>query len=172
MDAVRIRAAVAGDVPLILELIRELALYEREADAVLATEADLLRDGFSAEHPKRFDCLIAECAGESAGFALYFHNYSTWTGRAGLHLEDLFVRPALRKRGIGRALIAAVARIALDEKCPRLQWDVLEWNTSAVGFYESLGAVMLTEWETMRVTGDALQRLGAAAGDAADMLEQ
>ncbi len=146
--------------PLILQLIRELALYEREPEAVVATEADLLRDGFG-DAPRRFACLMAEVEGIPAGFALYFHNFSTWRGRAGIHLEDLFVRPALRGRGIGKALLTAVAKIAVEEGCPRLQWDVLEWNVAAIGFYEKMGAHRLMDWRTMRVTGEALHRLAS-----------
>jgi GNAT superfamily N-acetyltransferase len=166
----KLRPAVPQDVPQILAFIRELALYEREPDAVLASEADLLRDGFGPT--KVFDCLIAEWtepAAETgseatttpAGFALYFHNYSTWLGHAGIHLEDLYVTPALRGKGIGRALIARVAAIALEESCPRLQWDVLEWNTPAIGFYQKMGALMQSDWRTMRVTGEALAALGS-----------
>jgi len=154
-----VRPALPADVPQILGFIRELALYEREPDAVLATEADLLRDGFGPA--KVFDCLMAEWNQSAAGFALYFHNYSTWRGHAGIHLEDLYVTPALRGQGIGKALIARVAAIAVEEGCPRLQWDVLEWNTPAIGFYESLGARMNAEWRTMRIADDALTQLAA-----------
>jgi GNAT superfamily N-acetyltransferase len=178
----KIRPATPADVPQILTFIRELALYEREPDAVLATEADLLRDGFGLT--KVFNCLIAEWTEPSteptakatadptdesaaepttipAGFALYFHNYSTWRGHAGIHIEDLFVTPSLRGKGIGKALISRVAAIAVEEGCPRLQWDVLEWNTPAIGFYQKIGARMQSEWRTMRVTGDDLLTLGA-----------
>lgn len=155
-----IRQATAADVPQMLAFIRELALYERDPDAVLATEADLLRDGFSELAPHRFDCLMATSDGAAAGFALYFHNYSTWSGRAGIHLEDLFVRAQFRGQGIGRALLQEVARIAVAEGCIRLQWDVLEWNLPAVGFYEQMGAKMLLEWRTMRVTDERLKALG------------
>ena len=141
--------------------IRDLAEYEREPDAVHATEADLLRDGFG--ELKRFDCIIAEvkqaCASIPVGFALFFHNYSTWRGHAGIHIEDLYVRPEHRGKGIGKALLARVAAIAVAEGCPRLQWDVLEWNTPAICFYELMGAKMLMDWRTMRVTGDALPAL-------------
>src|SRR6201999_1519962 len=120
--------ATPADVPQILQFIRDLAAYEREPDAVHATEADLLRDGFGPA--KRFDCLIAEITGEesmiSAGFALYFHNYSTWRGHAGIHLEDLYVSPEHRGKGIGKALLTRVAAIAVAEGCTRPQWDVLE----------------------------------------------
>lgn len=163
LSSLAIRKATPEDVPEILALIRELALYEREPDAVLATEADLLRDGFT--EPRRFHCLMAEWDGVIAGFALYFHNYSTWRGRAGIHLEDLFVRPVYRGRGIGKALLTRVAAITVAEGGQRLQWDVLEWNTPAIGFYEQMGAKMLTEWRTMRVTDAALPALAARAQD-------
>jgi GNAT superfamily N-acetyltransferase len=164
-----LRPALPQDVPQILAFIRELAAYEREPDAVHATEADLLRDGFGPT--KVFDCLIADWTEPSAsgsasttipaGFALYFHNYSTWRGHAGIHLEDIYVTPSLRGKGIGRALITRVAAIAVEEGCPRLQWDVLEWNTPAIGFYQKMGAVMQSDWRTMRVTGEALTALGS-----------
>lgn len=158
-----IRPATPADVPQILTYIRALATYEREPDAVHATEADLLRDGFG-ENP-RFHCLIAEIAEAStttpAGFALYFHNYSTWRGHHGIHIEDLFVQPEHRGKGIGKALLTRVAAIAHAEGCSRLQWDVLEWNTPAIGFYEQLGAKMLMDWRTMRVTNEALPALAA-----------
>lgn len=154
-----VRAAVAADVPQILAFIRELAVYEREPDAVKATEADLLRDGFS-DAPRRFVCLIGEVDSIPAGFALFFHNFSTWRGRAGIHLEDLYVGAGFRGLGLGKALLEAVAAIALEQGCERLQWDVLEWNLPAIGFYDRAGAHMLTDWRTMRVTGEALVRLG------------
>ena len=163
MESLNIRPARPADVPQILAFIRDLATYEREPDAVHATEADLLRDGFGPE--KRFDCLIAELkeSGETipAGFALYFHNYSTWRGHAGIHIEDLYVNPEHRGKGIGKALLTRVAAIAVAEGCSRLQWDVLEWNTPAIGFYEQMGAKMLMDWRTMRVTGEALPALAA-----------
>ncbi len=160
-DTLNLRPAAPADVPQILAFIRDLAEYEREPDAVHATEADLLRDGFGST--RRFDCLIAELNQSGAtlpvGFALYFHNYSTWRGHAGIHIEDLYVRPEHRGKGIGKALLTRVAAIAVAEGCTRLQWDVLEWNTSAIGFYEQMGAQMLTEWRTMRVTGPQLDAL-------------
>lgn len=160
-----IRQAVPADVPLILDFIRALAVYEREPDAVTATEADLLRDGFGPE--PYYHCLIAEQDGKPAGFAFYFFNYSTWTGRPGLYLEDLFVNPEFRGIGIGKALLARVAAIAIEKGCPRLQWEVLDWNTPAVDFYAGLGASFLDEWRNVRMTGEALARL--AAMDAANV---
>jgi GNAT superfamily N-acetyltransferase len=154
-----IRAAVPGDVPLILEFIRALAVFEREPDAVTATEADLLRDGFGPE--PYYHCLIADYDGEPAGFAFYFFNYSTWTGNPGLYLEDLFVNPEFRGMGIGKALLARVAAIAVEKGCPRLQWEVLDWNTPAVDFYAALGADFLDEWRNVRMTGEALAKLAA-----------
>ncbi len=164
-----IRPATPADVPTILRFIHELALYEREPDAVLATEADLLRDGFGPT--PRFWALIAEhsaAANEPAapvGFALYFTSYSTWRGHHGIRLEDLYVTPALRRQGIGKALLARLAQIAIEQGCPRLEWDVLEWNAPAIAVYERLGAHILTEWRIMRLSGDALQTLAAQSGE-------
>ncbi len=157
MAKITIRVGVAADVPQILGFIQELALYEREPDAVKATEADLLRDGFGVS-PK-FRCVMAEWDGEAAGFALFFESYSTWRGHHGIRLEDLYVRPELRGNGIGKALLAHVAGVAVSEGCPRLEWDVLEWNTPAIGFYEGIGAGMQTEWRIMRVADEALKAL-------------
>lgn len=156
-----IRAATAHDVPLILDFIRALALYERDPDAVVATEESLLRDGFGPE-PK-YRCVLADWNGEHAGFAFFFYNYSTWQGRPGLYLEDLFVKPEFRGKGIGKALLLHLAKIAVDEGCGRYQWQVLDWNTPALDFYKSLGAKVMTEWLTMRVEGEALERLAAMA---------
>jgi GNAT superfamily N-acetyltransferase len=162
-NGLNLRTATPADVPQILQFIRDLAKYEREPDAVHATEADLLRDGFG--ETKRFDCIIAElkqaCAIVPVGFALYFHNYSTWRGHAGIHIEDLYVNPEHRGKGIGKALLTRVAAIAVAEGCSRLQWDVLEWNAPAIGFYEQMGATMLMDWRTMRVIGEALPALAA-----------
>jgi GNAT superfamily N-acetyltransferase len=152
-----IRPATPTDVPVILRFIRELATYEREPDAVVATEADLLRDGFS-DNP-RFWSLIAEHDGEPAGFALYFTSYSTWRGHHGIRLEDLYVTPALRGQGIGKALLIRLAQIAIEQGCSRLEWDVLDWNTPAIAVYERIGAKILTEWRIMRLSGDALTTL-------------
>jgi GNAT superfamily N-acetyltransferase len=155
--ATTIRPATQADVPEILKFIRALAAYEREPDAVTATEAGLLRDGFGA-NPFYF-CLMAEEDGRPAGFALYFYNYSTWLGRPGLYLEDLFVHPEFRGLGIGKALLQRVAAIALEKGCQRLQWEVLDWNTPAIEFYRAMGAEFLDEWRNVRVSGDALKRL-------------
>jgi len=152
-----IRPATPADVPLILEFIRELAEYERDPQAAVATQAGLLRDGFGPEPKFRVD--IAEWGGEPAGFAFYFWNYSTWQGRPGLYLEDLFVRPRFRGKGIGKALLVHLARVAIKNNCGRLVWQVLNWNAPAIEFYESLGAETMKEWLTMRVTGEALVRL-------------
>jgi GNAT superfamily N-acetyltransferase len=157
---IAIRPAVASDVPLVLALIRDLAVYEREPDAVVATEADLLRDGFG-EAP-RFHVLLAERDGEAAGFAFYFFSYSTWRGRSVLYLEDLFVRPAHRGHGLGKALMARLARIAVDQGCPRFVWEVLDWNEPALRFYASIGAEVWRSWLNVRLEGDALARLAGA----------
>jgi GNAT superfamily N-acetyltransferase len=142
---------------MILRFIRELAAYEREPDAVVATEAGLLRDGW--QEPVRFKALMAEYGGEPVGFALYFWSYSTWVGHHGIRLEDLYVTPPMRGRGIGRALLQRLARIAVDEGCSRLEWDVLDWNTPAIAVYERMGAKIMTEWRIMRLSGDALEAL-------------
>lgn len=154
-----IRPAKANDVGLILQFIRELAEYERDPQAVTATEADLLRYGFGPE-PHKFRVLIAEWNGQPAGFALFFYNYSTWQGRPGLYLEDVFVRPEFRGKGIGKTLLLQLAQLAVKENCGRFQWQVLDWNTPAIEFYQSLGAKVMKEWLTMRVEGDALKKLG------------
>ncbi|MGA1982725.1 MAG: GNAT family N-acetyltransferase [Acidobacteriaceae bacterium] len=156
-----IRPAIPEDIPEILAFIRELAEYEREPASAIATHADLLRDGFGPT--PRFQCLIATWDGQPAGFALYFYNYSTWRGHAGIYLEDLFVRPAFRGKGIGKGLFCAVARIAVAEGCPRFEWAVLDWNTPAIDFYNSLGATPMSEWTIMRLSGDALARLAQSA---------
>ncbi len=155
----RLRRAVADDVPEILALIRDLAEYEREPQQATATAEDLLRDGFSGT--PRFFVELAEWDGQVAGFAFWFFNYSTWQGRPGLYLEDLFVRPAFRGRGLGKALLVHLARLAVAEGCGRFQWQVLDWNTPALEFYQALGAKRLGEWLTMRVSGAELERLAA-----------
>jgi GNAT superfamily N-acetyltransferase len=157
------RRATITDVPLLLTFIRELAAFEKEPDAVVATEDDLRRDGFGAS--PRFYALLAEEDGEALGFAFYFHAYSTWRGRPVLYLEDLFVYPAHRKKGIGLALMQRLAKIAVDEGCPRFVWEVLDWNEPAIRFYESLGAEVLRPWLNVRLEGEALERLARRAAE-------
>jgi GNAT superfamily N-acetyltransferase len=167
--ATTIREATPADVPQILAFIRALAAYEREPDAVTATEDDLLRHGFGA-NPFYF-CLIAEQSGQPAGFALYFFNYSTWKGRPGLYLEDIFVQPEFRGLGVGKALLQKVAAIAVEMSCPRLQWEVLDWNTPAIDFYRAMGAEFLDEWRNVRVSGQALHRLAGITAEANEAVQ-
>ena len=145
------------NVSVILSLIVDLATYEREPDAVVATEADLLRDGFGPS--PAFEVLLAERDGEAIGFAFYFFTYSTWRGRQCLYLEDIFVRPADRGYGAGLALMRALAQKALERGCARFVWQVLDWNEPAIAFYEKLGASIQREWLTVRMEGEALARL-------------
>ena len=154
-----LREAKADDVATILRLIRALAAYEREPDAVDATEADLLRDGFGPA--PRFQVILAEWGGAPVGMAFYFFAYSTWRGRAVLYLEDLFVEPEHRGKGIGVALMQALAKRAVAEKCPRFVWQVLDWNAPSIAFYEGLGAQVRREWLTVRLEGEALLRFAA-----------
>jgi GNAT superfamily N-acetyltransferase len=156
---VTIRFATADDVPLIHRLIRGLAAYERLAEEAIVTEADL-RDSLFGQNPGA-EVLIAEMGGDAAGFALFFHNYSTFLGRRGLYLEDLFVLPACRGHGVGRALMARLARLATERKCGRFEWWVLDWNESAIRFYESLGARAMDEWTVYRLTDQPLARLAS-----------
>jgi GNAT superfamily N-acetyltransferase len=163
---VTLRPAIEADVPVILALIRELAVYEREPDAVVATEADLLRDGFGPA--PLFHVLLAESqddaareAGHVVGFAFYLFTYSTWRGRSILYLEDLFVQPSHRKKGIGIDLMRRLARIAVERRCARFVWEVLDWNEPAVQFYESLGAEIARQWLNVRLEGIALERLAS-----------
>jgi len=148
-------------VPVILRLVRDLAEYERAPDAVVATEEDFLRHGFGPS--PRFSVLLAEEDGQVAGFALWFFTFSTWLGRPGLYLEDLFVRPELRGRGIGKAMMIELARIAVREECGRFEWSVLDWNQPSIDFYRSLGARLMEEWVVCRLEGDALQARALAA---------
>lgn len=156
-DDLRLRPATREDAATIVDLIRGLAEYERDPDAAVVTEADVLRDGFG-ERPL-FEVVIAEWKGEAAGFALFFHNWSTWQGRAGLYLEDLFVRESHRGLGIGKALLVHLAGVAVERGWGRFVWQVLDWNKPAIDFYEALGATHMKEWQTMRVEGEALRRL-------------
>lgn len=155
--AVQIREASPSDVALILRFIRELAEYERLAHACVATE-ELVRESLFGAR-RYAEVLIAEVDGEPAGFALFFHNYSTFLARPGIYLEDLYVRPELRGRGIGKALLIHLASLAQQRNCGRLEWAVLNWNESAIRFYRSLGAKPQDEWTVFRVEGEGLERL-------------
>jgi GNAT superfamily N-acetyltransferase len=155
-----IRAATPADRDLVFSFIRELAEYERLLDQVEATAGDIERVLF-APHPRAF-CDIAAYDGEPAGFALWFYNFSTFRGRHGIYLEDLFVRPALRGKGVGKALLAHLAKRAVAEGCARVEWWVLDWNEPSIKFYECLGAIPMEEWTVFRLTGDALKRLAQA----------
>ncbi len=158
-----IRKATPNDIPLILQFIRELAEFEKAPEQAVATPEDLWQHGFSA-NPK-FRVLIAEWDGQPAAFALFFYHYSTWVGRPTLFLEDLFVRVRFRSKGIGKALLLHLARVAVEEGCGRFEWQVLDWNTPAIRFYESLGAKLLKEWLTMRVSGEELRVLASPNED-------
>jgi len=153
----RIRAGERADVPLIAELIRGLAEYERLADEVKMTEEKLERTLFGER--RYAETLIAEDDGRPVGFALFFHNYSTFLAQPGIYLEDLFVRPEHRGSGVGRALLEALARTAVERGCGRMEWAVLDWNESAIGFYERLGARPNSDWTVYRLTGEALRAL-------------
>ena len=156
-DELTLRTATESDVPLILQFIRDLAEYERLAHECVATE-ESVRETLFGERPYA-EVIIAEHDDAPAGFALFFHNYSTFLARPGIYLEDLYVRPELRGHGIGKALLARLAAIAVERKCGRLEWAVLNWNESAIQFYRSLGALPQDQWTVYRVTGDALERL-------------
>ncbi len=152
-----IRPAAEQDVPVLLQLVHELAEYEREPDAVAATEDDLHRALFD---DRTASCHVALHDGVVVGFALWYVTFSTWTGRPGLWLEDLFVRPSARGTGLGKALLQTLAGVCLERGYTRFEWWVLDWNAPAIGFYRSLGAVPQQEWTTFRVDGDALTALG------------
>lgn len=158
--AFTIEPAAPADVPTILRLIRALAEYERMSDEVVATEAGL-RESLFSERPAA-ECLIAREDGRPVGFALYFHNFSTFRGTRGLYLEDLFVEPDCRGRGYGRALLQRLAQLAVARGCARFEWSVLDWNAPAIGFYRSVGAAVLDEWRICRLTGDKLATFAAA----------
>jgi GNAT superfamily N-acetyltransferase len=159
--SLNIRRARPDEAGLVLSLIRELADYEKLAHEVEASEA-MIAEALFADHPRLF-CEIAEWNGEVAGFAVWFNNFSTFSGRSGIYLEDLFVRPALRGKGIGKALLAHLASECVMKGWSRLQWSVLDWNTPSIAFYESLGAVLMDEWTVCRVNGQALERLAKEA---------
>jgi GNAT superfamily N-acetyltransferase len=153
-----IRPAVVEDVPQILAFIRELALYERAPNEVLADES-ILRSSLFGDSPQA-RVLLCYCDAQAVGFAVYFYSYSTWLGKKGIYLEDLYVSPAFRGRGAGKALLTALAKMAVAESCGRLEWSVLDWNTPAIEFYQALGAVPQSEWTRFRLTGEALASLG------------
>jgi GNAT superfamily N-acetyltransferase len=160
LTEVSVRAATAADVPLVLAFIRELAVYERLEHQVVATQADLTTALFGAR--PYAEVVFACLDGREVGFALFFHNFSTFLGKPGIYLEDLFVRPESRGRGIGKRLLAWLAALALERGCARLDWAVLDWNEPSIGFYKGLGAVALDDWMTMRLTGAALERLAGS----------
>lgn len=156
-----IRSATPADVPGILQLIRALADYEKLSHQVVVDEARLREHLFG---PRPYaEVLLAEEAGQLVGYALFFHTYSTFLGQPSLYLEDLFVLPSQRGRGFGKALLARLARLAVERNCGRFEWMVLDWNTPAIQFYESLGAALQPEWKLCRMTGEALQRFAATA---------
>jgi len=159
MSNFTIREATATDTPTILQLIRDLAIYERAPHDVVTSEAELREVLFGREPAAK---VVLAFEGEDAvGFAVYFFNFSTWLGRPGLYLEDLFVKPEARGRGYGRKLLVHLARIARDRRCGRMEWAVLDWNEPAIGFYRSLGAQPMNEWTVFRLTTEAISKLGA-----------
>jgi GNAT superfamily N-acetyltransferase len=157
MMAFEIREATESDVPLILQFIRDLAEYEKLLHVVMATE-EHLRSTLFGDSPFA-EVLIGEEDGAAAGFALFFHNYSTFLAQPGIYLEDLFVKPEYRGRGYGKALLARLAQIARERNCGRVEWAVLDWNEPSINFYKSLGARVMDEWHTFRLTGEALEKL-------------
>ena len=159
LENLRIRQANPDDCPLILNFIKALAIYEKLLHEVVATEKALLQTLFG--EPPGAEVLIAEWSGQAAGFALYFHNYSTFLAQPGIYLEDLFVHPEYRGHGIGKHLLSHLAAIAVSRKCGRLDWSVLNWNEPAIGFYRNIGARAMSDWTQFRLTGQALQSLAA-----------
>jgi GNAT superfamily N-acetyltransferase len=157
VPGLQIRSATEADVPLILQFIRDLAIYEKLEHKVIATEETVRRTLFG--NPRFAEVVFAEVDGKEVGFALFFHNYSTFLGQPGIYLEDLFVKPESRGRGIGKALLAHLAKLARERGCGRLEWAVLDWNTPSINFYKSLGAVPLSDWIVFRLTGEALEKL-------------
>lgn len=159
MPEVEIRTATEADVPLILSLIKELAEYERLAHEVSATE-DLLRESLFGERQVA-EALLGYHEGDPAGFALFFHNFSTFLGRSGIYLEDLYVKPELRGRGVGRAMLVYLAKLARERKCGRLEWSVLNWNEPAIRLYRGIGALPMDGWTVYRLTGESLEGLAS-----------
>jgi GNAT superfamily N-acetyltransferase len=156
-----IRAAAESDVPLILQFIRDLAEYERLSHKVVATEERLRESLFGS--PRFAEVIIGEEDGRAVGFALFFHNYSTFLAQPGIYLEDLFVKPEARGRGYGKALLARLAQLAVERGCGRVEWAVLDWNAPSIAFYKALGAEPMDEWTVFRLTGPALDALASAA---------
>jgi GNAT superfamily N-acetyltransferase len=159
MPEIQILPATAAEAPVVLEMIRELAIYEKLEHAMTATEEQLRETLFGARPGA--EVLLAREDGEWVGFALFFPNYSTFLARPGIYLEDLFVKPHARGRGIGGALLREIARLAVDRGCGRVEWSVLDWNEPSIGFYKKLGAIPMDEWTVFRLTGEALQRAGS-----------
>lgn len=159
-QGLHLRTATKADGEAVFSFIRDLAVYEKLLDDVVATQGDIERALFGA-NPRVF-CDIAEWDGVPAGFALWFYNFSTFRGRHGIYLEDLFVRPAFRGKGLGKALLQHLAKRAVAEDCARVEWSVLDWNEPSIKFYESLGAIAMEEWTVFRLTGDALRKLGTS----------
>jgi GNAT superfamily N-acetyltransferase len=156
-EAITIRPATEHDVPLIKGFIRDLAVYERLEHEMVATDEDLRKTLFGE---RRYAEVVFACVnGDPVGFALFFHNYSTFLGKPGIYLEDLFVRPEARGRGIGKRLLAWLAQATVERDCGRLEWSVLDWNEPSIAFYRNLGAVLKDEWQIFRLTGDALNAL-------------
>jgi GNAT superfamily N-acetyltransferase len=157
MTKLSIRPATPADVAAVFGMINELAAFERLEHLVVGNEA-MLHDALFGAHAA-CECLIGEAGGEAVSFALFFHNFSTFLCRKGLYLEDLYVKVAHRRHGYGKAMLAALARLAVERGCGRFEWSVLDWNANAIGFYESLGAVVMPDWRICRVTGPALETL-------------
>jgi len=158
-ESVRIARATERDVPLILQLIRELAEYERAPREAVATVEGLTASLFG-DRPQA-EVLLAHAGDEPAGFALFFYNFSTWTGKRGIYLEDIFVRPPMRRHGVGAALFREIATLAIERDCPRLEWAVLNWNELAINFYKKIGATAKDDWTTFRLSGETLRNLAA-----------
>ena len=156
-DSLSIRQATRADAALVFSFVKELAEYEKLSGLVVATEV-LIADELFGEG-SRTEVLLGHCGAEPVAFAVYFHNFSTFLGKKGLYLEDLYVRPAYRRRGFGRAMLLHLARVAAARQCGRFEWSVLDWNETAIFFYETLGATIMHEWKLVRVTGDALEKL-------------
>jgi GNAT superfamily N-acetyltransferase len=157
MSGLTIRPAIESDIPALLSLIKQLAEYEKLSHAVVATESDIRRSLFGPRPVA--EALIGESDGKAVAFAVFFHNYSTFLGRPGLYLEDLFVVPTCRGKGFGKMMLAHLAKIAVERNCGRFEWSVLDWNEPAIEFYKKLGAVPMNEWTVFRLEGAALERL-------------